>query len=70
MDSQREKHKILVDLQYNPKKKNRFSSPFQINDIKNKLYFYDVGNKKDPPQYKLENQPVYKNYKLLRPYQL
>jgi hypothetical protein len=28
-------------------------SPFQLNELKNKLYFYDVASKKDPPQYKL-----------------
>lgn len=59
----------MVDLEFNPKKKIKLST-FNINDIRNKLYFYDVGAKKDPPQYKIENQPVYKNYKLLRPYQL
>ena len=25
----------------------------ELNEIKNKLYFYDVGTKKDPPQYKI-----------------
>lgn len=50
-------------------KKKRFTAQ-QINDMKNKLYFYDIGNKKEPHQYKTENVPVYKNYKLLRSYQL
>jgi len=40
-------------MEFNPKKKNRFTSPAQLNDLKNKLYFYDIGTKKDPPQYKL-----------------
>lgn len=52
MDSQREKHKILVDMEYNSKRKAKLT-PFQLNDIKNKLYFYDIGTKKDPPQYKI-----------------
>ena len=31
MDSQREKHKVLVDLEFNPKKKSKFTSPVQLN---------------------------------------
>ena len=38
--------------------------------MKNRLYFYDVRNKKEAHQYKSDNIPVYKNYKLLRSYQL
>ena len=41
MDSQREKHKILVDLENNPKKRTKFSNA-QISEIKNRLYFYDA----------------------------
>ena len=52
MDSQREKHKILVDIENNPKKKSKFSNA-QIAQIKNRLYFYDVATKKQPYIYKL-----------------
>jgi len=45
MDSQREKHKILVDLENNPKKRSKFSNA-QIAEIKNRLYFLDVSHKK------------------------
>jgi chromodomain-helicase-DNA-binding protein 7 len=68
MDSQREKHKILVDLENNPKKRSKFSNA-QIAEIKNRLYFYDVAFKKEPYQYKQETPHIYKNYKILRPYQ-
>ena len=45
MDSQREKHRILVDIESNPKKRAKFSNT-QIGEIRNKLFFYDVGQKK------------------------
>ena len=38
--------------------------------MKNKFYFYDVGIRKEPHQYRSDNIPIYKNYKLLRSYQL
>lgn len=69
MDSQRQKHKILVDLDNNPKKRSKFTNA-QIAEIKNRLYFYDIATKKEPYQYKLDNPHIYKNYKILRPYQI
>ncbi len=45
MDSQRDKHRILVEIENNPKKKAKFSNA-QIAEIKNRLYFYDAGMKK------------------------
>lgn len=68
MDSQREKHRILVEIESNPKKKAKFSNA-QIAEIKNRLYFYDAGLKKEPYQYKLDQPHIYKNYKILRSYQ-
>ena len=69
MDSQREKHKILVEIENNPKKRLKFSNA-QIAEIKNKLYYYDVANKKEPYQYKPDSPHIYKNYKILRSYQI
>lgn len=69
MDSQREKHKILVDLENNPKKRTKFSNA-QISEIKNRLYFYDIAHKKDPYVYKPDTPHIYKNYKILRSYQI
>jgi len=45
MDSQRDKHRILVDLENNPKKRSKYSNA-QIAEIKNRLYFYDVATRK------------------------
>ena len=42
----------------------------QIAEIKNKLYYYDVANKKEPYQYKPDSPHIYKNYKILRSYQI
>lgn len=68
MDSQREKHKILLDIENNPKKKAKFSAA-QIAEIRNRLFFYDVAQKKEPYQYKQDQPHIYKNYKILRSYQ-
>lgn len=67
LDSQREKHICIRDFDMN--KKKRFTA-MQIAEMKNKLYSYDVGTKKEPYQYRPDNIPVYRNYKLLRSYQL
>jgi hypothetical protein len=68
MDSQREKHRILVEIENNPKKRAKFSNA-QIAEIKNRLFFYDVAQKKEPYQYKHDPPHIYKNYKILRSYQ-
>lgn len=38
--------------------------------MKTKLYFLDVGTKKEPHQYNVENGPIYKHQKRLRNYQV
>ena len=38
-------HKTLLELEYNQRKRAKYSH-HQINDLKNKLYFYDIGLKK------------------------
>ena len=64
-----QRHKTLLDLMVNPKKKARLTHAY-IQDLKNKLYHYDVLNHKQPYKYTLATQPIYKERKLLRDYQL
>lgn len=64
-----QRHKTLLDLMLNPKKKSKLSYAY-IQDLKNKLYHYDVLNHKQPYKYTLATQPIYKERKLLREYQL
>ena len=64
-----QRHKTLLDLMVNPKKKAKLSHAY-IQDLKNKLYHYDVLNHKQPYKYTLATQPIYKERKLLREYQL
>ena len=63
------RHKTYMEILNNPKKKAKCSSSF-INDLKNKLYFYDVAMYREPIQYTFKNQPIFKDQKLLRDYQL
>ena len=63
------RHKTFMEILNNPKKKAKCSSSF-INDLKNKLYFYDVALHREPIQYTFKNQPIFKDQKLLRDYQL
>ena len=64
-----QRHKTLLDLILNPKKKARLTHAY-IQDLKNKLYHYDVLNHRQPYKYTLATQPIYKERKLLRDYQL
>ena len=70
-----QRHKTLLDLLYNPKKKpvkneeSKADTPF-LTELKNKLYHYDVLTHKQPPIYTHATQPIYKERKLLREYQL
>lgn len=64
-----QRHKALIDLLNNPKKKAKMSHA-ALQDIKNKLYHYDVLNQKQPLRYTPNTQPIYKERKLLRDYQL
>lgn len=41
------RHKILLEVEINPKKKAKLGYQ-AINDIKNKLFHYDIGNYKAP----------------------
>lgn len=68
--NQNERHKTLVDIEINPRKKARLGQA-SINEIRNKLYFLDVRARKHQniPQYSLEKTPIYRNYKELRSYQ-
>ena len=57
MSQQLQRHKILLEIEYNVKKRQKLGIS-QINDIKSQLYF----------QYTPRNQPIYKDRKLLRDY--
>ncbi|KAL4510059.1 hypothetical protein ABPG72_010252 [Tetrahymena utriculariae] len=69
LSQQLERHKTLLDLEQNPKKKQKIG-PQGLIELKNKLFFYDVANYKQPFQYTQKTQPIYKQRKLLRYYQL
>jgi len=69
MINQVNRHKTYFEILNNPKKKSKCSPAF-INDIRNKLYYYDVGLHREPTQYTFKNQPIFKDQKLLRDYQL
>ena len=69
MLNQVHRHKTYLDILNNPKKKAKCSASF-LNDLKNKLYFYDVAQTRDPIQYTFKNQPIFKDQKMLRDYQL
>ena len=62
-------HKTLVELEGNPRKKAKYTH-HQLQDMRNKLYHYDVMQKKQPLQYKDQQQIVFKGGRLLREYQL
>jgi hypothetical protein len=66
-----ERHKTLVDIEINPRKKARLGNT-TINEMRSKLYFMDVKSRKHQniPQYTPEAPPIYREYKLLRDYQL
>jgi len=67
--SQVKRHKTLVDIMNNPKKRLKMSSAF-INELNNRLYLLDIGTTKKPMQYTPKTQPIYKGRRLLRDYQL
>ena len=69
IQNQVNRHKTLIELLNNPKKRAKFSQSL-INDIYNKLYGYDVANNRQAMQYSLKTQPIYKERKLLRDYQI
>ena len=69
MINQVTRHKTYMEILNNPKKKAKCTNAF-INDIKNKLYFYDISLYREPIQYTFKNQPIFKDQKLLRDYQL
>jgi chromodomain-helicase-DNA-binding protein 7 len=62
-------HKLLFEVMLNPKKGSRLGSG-QVNELKNRLFHYDVREQKLPIQYTPANQPVFRANKMLRPYQL
>jgi len=69
MLNQVHRHKTYLDILNNPKKKAKCSASF-LTDLKNKLYFYDVSAHREPIQYTFKNQPIFKDQKMLRDYQL
>ena len=60
-----------MEIESNPRKKARLGQT-SINEIRSKLYFLDIRTRKHPnvPQYTPEAPPAYRDYKLLRDYQL
>jgi len=40
-------HKTLLELESNPRKKAKYGNS-AINELKNKLFFYDIAHKKNP----------------------
>lgn len=69
MINQVNRHKTYMEILNNPKKKAKCSNAF-INDLRNKLYCYDVSLHREPIQYTFKNQPIFKDQKMLRDYQL
>jgi SNF2 family DNA or RNA helicase len=63
------RHKTLLDIMVNPKKKAKVTNGY-VQDLKNKLYKYDMKSNKQPLRYTPQTQPIYKERKLLRDYQL
>ena len=57
--NQLHRHRNLVELMINPKKKTK--TPYQtINDYKNKLYGFDISKRESLFQYTAKNQPIFK----------
>jgi chromodomain-helicase-DNA-binding protein 7 len=71
MIHQNDRHKTLVDIEINPRKKARLGHT-AIHEIRSKLYFMDVRSRKHQhiPQYTADSPPIYREYKMLRDYQL
>ena len=64
-----QKHKELLEITNDPKKKARVHHQTRT-DMRNKLYHLDVSRREELFQYTQKNQPIFKQRKMLRSYQL
>ena len=67
--NQLNRHKNLLEIMSNPKKKQKIP-PHTINDWKKKLYMTDKNPQNKLIIYNQKNQPIFKEKRILRPYQV